>query len=109
MERGEVWLADLPPPAGQRPVVILTRSNVIPYLTKVVIAEITTQGKGYPTQIDIGQAANLPRPSWVSAESLHTIPKTRLVRYVGTLGPELLDPVSKAVVFALDLAPQPRP
>jgi mRNA-degrading endonuclease toxin of MazEF toxin-antitoxin module len=28
-EQGEVWWADLPKPAGRRPVVVLTRSDVM--------------------------------------------------------------------------------
>jgi mRNA-degrading endonuclease toxin of MazEF toxin-antitoxin module len=62
MKRGDVWEADLGGQAGKRPVVILTRGAVIPHLNKVTVAEITTQGKGYPTEVDIDQQANLPPP-----------------------------------------------
>lgn len=103
MKRGEVWEADIGGKAGKRPVLILTRSAVIPYLSKVVVAEITSQYKGYPTQIDIGHAANLKKVSFVSAESLHTLPKERLRRYVGELPDILLQKVTRAIVFALDL------
>ncbi len=60
MKRGDVWQADLGAKAGKRPVVILTRSAAIPYLNKVTVAEITSHRKGYPTEVDIGQKANLP-------------------------------------------------
>ena len=104
MNRGDLWEADLGGRAGKRPVLILTRSNVIPHLSKVVIAEVTTQGKGYPTQIDIGTTGNLRKHSFVSAESLHTIPKERLVRYLGELPATLLQKVAHAIIFALDLS-----
>ncbi len=103
MKRGEVWEADIGGKAGKRPVLILTRSAVIPYLSKVVVAEITTKGKGYPTQIAIGQRANLPKSSFVSAESLHSLPKERLQRNLGDLPEDLLHQVNQAVIFALDL------
>src|SRR3989338_8551159 len=74
MRRGEVWEADVGGKAGRRPVLILTRSGVIPYLSKVVVAEVTSQGKGYPTQVAIDQRGNLSKPSFVSAESLHSLP-----------------------------------
>lgn len=103
MKRGEIWEAEVGGRVGRRPVLILTRSGVIPYLSKVVVAEVTTQGKGYPTQISIGTHANLPKSSFVSAESLHSVPKDRLRRYLGDLSPSLLQEVNQAVIFALDL------
>jgi len=103
MKRGDIWEADIGGKAGKRPVLILTRSGVIPFLTKVVIAEITTQSKGYPTQIPIGQHGNLKNPAFVSAESLHTLPIDRLKKYLGELPSTLLREVSQAVTFALDL------
>lgn len=103
LKRGDVWEAEIGGKAGRRPVLVLTRTGVIPYLSKVVVAEITTQGKGYPTQVPIGQRGNLSKPSFVSAESLHSLPKDRLRRYLGELSADLLRQVSEAVIFALDL------
>lgn len=109
MKRGEIWEAEIGGKAGRRPVLVLTRSGVIPYLSKVVVAEVTTQGKGYPTQISIGTTANLPKTSFVSAESLHSLPKERLRRYLGELPSDLLRQISQAVIFALDLAESGNP
>lgn len=103
MRRGEIWDADVGGKVGKRPVLILTRSGVIPYLSKVVIVEITSQGKGYPTQIDIGQEGNLTKHSYVSADCLHTLPKEKLIRFRGELSEDSLHKVSEAVIFALDL------
>ena len=105
MRRGEIWEADVGGKAGRRPVLILTRSGVIPYLSKVVVAEVTSQGKGYPTQVAIDQRGNLSKPSFVSAESLHSLPKDRLKRCLGELPSDLLQQISQAVIFALDLGP----
>lgn len=103
MKRGEIWEAELGGKAGKRAVLILTRSGVIPYLNKVVVAEITSQSKGYPTQIAVGKLSNLSRESFVSAESLHSIPKECLRRYRGELPEELAREVHEAIIFALDL------
>ncbi|MBI4212371.1 MAG: type II toxin-antitoxin system PemK/MazF family toxin, partial [Deltaproteobacteria bacterium] len=65
--------------------------------------EITSQGKGYPTQIAIGQSANLRKPSFVSCECLHTLPKERLLRYLGELPHDLMQKVNQAIIFALQL------
>lgn len=104
MKRGEIWEADIGGKAGKRPVLILTRSAVIPYLSKVVVAEVSTQNKGYPTQVEIGQQGNLGKHSHVYCESLHSLPKDRLLRCRGELSEKLLKQVSHAVIFALNLS-----
>ncbi len=103
MNRGDVRIVDLGGRIGRGPVVILTRNNVIAFLNKVTVAEITTQGKGYPTEIPIQTAGNLPRDSYVLVDNLHTIPKNLLQKQTGTLDRETMRRVSRAVVLALGL------
>jgi mRNA interferase MazF len=103
VNRGDVWLINLGGRIGTRPVVILSRQNVLEYLHKVTVAEITTKGKGYPTEIFINQKANLSKPSFVQAENLHTVPKNRLERYLGSLDPDTVRKVSRKLVLALEL------
>ncbi|MFN0123963.1 MAG: type II toxin-antitoxin system PemK/MazF family toxin [Blastocatellia bacterium] len=103
MNRGDVWVADLGSKAGTRPVVILTRSAVIPHLNKVTVAEITTQGKGYPTEVDIGQQANLPHHSYVQLDNIQTIPRQRLTKFVGALDNVSMRAISQKVIMALNL------
>ncbi len=103
MRRGEIWEADVGGKVGKRPVLILTRSAVIPHLNKVVVAEITSQGKGYPTQIPIGKEGNLTKESFVCADNLHTLPKDRLIRNRGTLSEATLAHINRAIIFALEL------
>ena len=102
MNRGDVWI-DPGGRIGRRPVVVLTRQNVLQFVNKVTVAEITTRGKGYPTEIAIDQKANLPKASFVHADDLHTVPKQRLEKYVGTLDSGILREVSRKVVLALEL------
>ncbi len=51
----------------------------------------------------VGQKANLPKTSFVQADNLHTVPKTKLVKYIGTLDPETMNEISKKVVLSLQL------
>jgi mRNA-degrading endonuclease toxin of MazEF toxin-antitoxin module len=88
---------------GMRSAVVLTRQSVLAYLNKITVAEITTKGKGYPTEVYIDQKANLPRSSFVQTDNLHTIPKKRLERYVGTLDLETMLEVSRNANLALQL------
>ena len=103
MNRGDVWLINLGGRIGTRPVVILTRQNVLKYLNKVTVAEVTSKGKGYPTEIFIDQKANLSKPSFVQADNLHTVPKNRLERYLGSLDPNTMREVSRKLILALEL------
>ena len=103
MNRGDIWMIDLGGKIGTRPIVVLTRQNVLQYLNKVTVAEVTTKGKGYPTEIFIGQKANLQEPSFVQADNLHTVPQKKLARYVGTLDKQTMLEISRKVVLALEL------
>ena len=67
------------------------------------MAEITTRGKGYPTEVYIDQKANLPKPSFIQADNLHTVAKHALEKYVGTLDSQTMQEVSQRVVLALEL------
>ncbi len=103
MNRGDVWQIDLGGKIGKRPAVILTRQNVLEYLNKVTVAEVTTKGKGYPTEVFIGQKGNLPKGSFVQTDNIHTVPKQRPAKYLGTLDSGTMREVSKKVVLALEL------
>ena len=103
MSRGEVWMLDLGGRAGRRPAVILTRQAVIPYVSKLTVAEITSVGKGYPTEVAVGQTANLPKVSFVQADNIQTVAKTRFVKYVGALDASVMRDVGRTIVLALGL------
>jgi mRNA-degrading endonuclease toxin of MazEF toxin-antitoxin module len=103
MNRGDIWYVDLGGKAGMRPVLVVTRQAVLEYLDKVVVVEITTKGKGYPTEVFIGQAGNLPQPSFVQTDNLHTIPKNKMTRFSGTLDGAIMRKVSRKITLALGL------
>ena len=103
MNRADIWLIDLGSRIGKRPVVILTRQNVIEYLNKVTVAEISTQGKGYPTEVYLDHKGNLPKASFVHTDNLHTVAKAKLEKYVGTLDPEIMREISQKIILSLGL------
>jgi mRNA-degrading endonuclease toxin of MazEF toxin-antitoxin module len=103
MNRGDVWQLDLGGRAGRRPAVILTRQAVIAHLNKLTVAEITSAGKGYPTEVGIGQQANLSRPSFVQLDNVQTVSKARFVKYLGALDAPTMAAVGRRLVLALGL------
>ena len=100
MTRGEIWLAE----AGRkrRPVLVLTRSEVLEVRALVTIAEITTSVRNVAAEVDFDhEGAGLDRPSVVNCDGLHTITKESLTSYAGSLDDETMERVCAAVGYAL--------
>jgi mRNA interferase MazF len=103
MRRGEVWWAELPPPVGRRPVVLLTRDSAYAYRTMATVAPLTTTARGIPAEVALGPSEGLPRPCVVNLDNLQTIDQRRLRTRIVLLPPEKLDAIDEAVRFALGL------
>jgi mRNA-degrading endonuclease toxin of MazEF toxin-antitoxin module len=103
VNRGDVWQVDLGGRAGRRPALIMTRQGVIAHLNKVTVAEITSIAKGYPTEVAIGQKANLPKDSYVQLDNIQTISKDRFTRYVGALDAAAMKTIGRKLILALGL------
>ena len=103
MNRGDVWQLDLGGRAGRRPAVILTRQGVIAHLNKLTVAEITSAGKGYPTEVAIGQTANLPKVSFVQLDNIQTVSKARFVKYMGALDAVAMQNIGRKLILTLGL------
>ena len=103
MNRGDVWQLDLGGRAGRRPALIITRQGVISHLDKLTVAEITSVGKGYPTEVAVGQKANLPRESYVQLDNIQTVAKDRFVKYLGSLDGATMRIVGRRLILALGL------
>lgn len=103
MNRGDIWQLDLGGQAGRRPALVITRQGVIAHVNKLTVAEITSQGKGYPTEVAIGQKGNLPKESFVQLDNIQTVAKARFVKYLGTVDAATMRVVGRKVILALGL------
>jgi mRNA interferase MazF len=103
VNRGDIWQVDIGGAAGRRPAVILTRQAVIVHVNKVTVAEITSRGKGYPTEVALGMKANLSKESFVQLDSVQTVAKERLVKYIGNLDAATMRVVGRKLILALGL------
>ena len=103
MRRGELWWADLEPPAGQRPVLLLSRDEAYTVRALVIVSPVTTRVRNIPTEVPLDQEQGLPRASVVNLDVLLTIPKNGLRERIGALPPTLLARVEAALRFALAL------
>jgi mRNA interferase MazF len=82
-----------------RPVLILTREVVIPYLTRLTVAPITSTVRGLSTELPVGRPNGLDHDSVVSLDNIVTIPKTALGRLLGHLH-DLDEPALTAAIHA---------
>jgi mRNA interferase MazF len=103
VKRGEIWWADLGPPAGRRPVLLLSRDDAYAVRTAVTIAPLTTTVRGIPVEVPLGPEDGLPRPCAVNLDSVATIPIRRLQSRLTSLSAEKMALAEKAIAFALDL------
>ena len=105
MRRGEVWWAELPEPAGRRPVALLSRNEAYMVRNLVTVAALTTRIRGIPTEVRLGAKDGLPRDCVVNLDTVTTIPKGTLAERIAVLSPEKLVAVERALRFALGLGP----
>lgn len=101
MNRGEVWLAEVG--RKRRPVVVLTRSEVIEVRALVTVAEVTTTIRGIASEVELDhEEIGLSRPSVINCDGMHTITKRSLTTYAGALRDATMERVCAAVSYALD-------
>ena len=98
--RGEVWLAQIG--NKMRPVLILTRPEVIDVRHFVTVAEVTTSVRGIAVEVEIdSEAVGLDRASVVNCDGLYTIARSCLSRRVGAVDEDTMGNVCWAVSHAL--------
>ena len=103
MRRGEVWWAELPAPAGRRPVVLLSRNEAYAVRELVIVAPLTSRIRRIPTEVALGRADGLPRRCVANLDSITTIPKRALTQRLTSLSTEKLAAVERALRFAVGL------
>ncbi|MBI4563223.1 MAG: type II toxin-antitoxin system PemK/MazF family toxin [Planctomycetes bacterium] len=103
MRRGEIWWANLPRPAGRRPVVLLSRDEAYAVRELVIVAPITTCIRHLAVEVPVGPPEGLPKRGAVNVDVLTTIPKRALSVRVSALPAPKLRALDAALRFALGL------
>jgi mRNA interferase MazF len=102
MKQYELWWAELPPPVGRRPVLLLTRTPAYEYLSGVTVVEITTTIRHIPEEVSLGRAEGLRRRSVANLDHVHVVPKGRLRERIGALAPARTPELKRALGYAWD-------
>jgi mRNA interferase MazF len=109
LKRGEVWQADLNPTqgseqAGIRPVIIFQNDLVSQFSTTTIAIPLTTNQRraALPVCLPIAQGSGgLSQDSVALCFQLRVLDKTRLIRALGQLSPEIITQLEDVVLLTL--------
>ena len=104
MDRGEIWWADLDPPIGVRPILILTRSAAVPKRSQLVVAQVTRTVRGLASEVPRTVSDGMPQDCVVNCDVLLTVEKPLFLTYITTLAADRMAEVEAALKFALELS-----
>lgn len=99
VRQGEIWWANLPPPTGRRPILILTRSDAIGHLNSATAAPLTRTIRGIDSEVVLSPDAGVPTLCAISLDNIVTIPKSMLDRRIVTLSANIMAEVFDAIRF----------
>ncbi len=83
--QGEIWWAEAED--KRRPVLVVTRSDAIGVLARVVVAPVTRTVRGIPTEVALGPDEGLRAPCAASFDNLLPLSCSLLSARVGRLAP----------------------
>lgn len=101
VNRGEIWRYRFRVPDKQRPVLVLSRQEVIGLLHTVMVAPITSTIHGAPSEVVVGVAEGLKHGSAVNLDHVQTVERAQLGGYVGSLGLAKMRDVCRALAIAV--------
>ena len=100
VNRGGIWGCRFRSPNKRRPVLVLSRQDVIPLLHTVMVAPVTSAQRGAPSEVRVGVEEGLERDSAVNLDHVQTVEKARLERLLGGLSTEKMRAVCSALAIA---------
>ena len=102
--RGEIWHCGFKSPDKRCPVVVLTRQEVLPLLRTAIVAPITSTIRGLPSEVVVGPDEGLRHDSAINLDHVQTVEQRQLRRYVGSLSPDKMRQVCRALAIATGCA-----
>ena len=83
--QAELWLMETPN-QKRRPVLIVSRDEVIPVLNNIIVAPVTSTVRTIPTCIPVGVDEGIDHDSVATFDNLAAVPKSVLTKRLGQLG-----------------------
>lgn len=83
--QSELWLMETPN-RKRRPVLVVSRDEVIPVLNNIVVAPVTSTIRDIPTCVPVGPDEGIEHDSVAAFDNLAAVPKSVLTVRLGSLG-----------------------
>jgi mRNA interferase MazF len=102
VKQGEIYWYTFRAPDKRRPVLLLTRSSALTFLTGITVAPLTTTIRGIPSEVlltpdEDGVLADCV----VNTDNIQTIQKANLGAFITQLSQERMREVRAAIEFSL--------
>jgi mRNA interferase MazF len=108
VKRGDLYRVAHPSardPKRFRVFVVVGRQVVIDSrFSTVICAPVYTTHDGLSTQVLVSEDEGLKHDSSIHCDELVSLPKSALTNYIGTLSPQKIQALNKALRIALDIA-----
>ncbi len=104
VNRGDIWTYRFKARDKRRPVLVLSRADVIGLLHTVMVAPVTSTIYGAPSEVHVGIAEGLKHESAINLDHVQTVEQSRLAGRLGHLGPKKLREVCRALAVATGCA-----
>ena len=103
MRRGDIWWADLPKPAGRRPVLLLSRDAAYEARSLVTVAPVTRTIRSISSEVPLGSEDGMPASCVANLDNIQTVSREYLRERLTTLSSQKMRMVDEAIRFALDV------
>ena len=103
MRRGEIWWAKLDPPAGRRPVVLISRNEAYAARSLVIVAPVTTRIRDIASEVPLDTEDGMPQRCVANLDTMTTVPKDCLHQRIAILSSQKMIELEKAIHFALGM------
>ena len=103
MIQGEVRWYTFKEPNKKRPVLILTRNDLIPLLNVVSVAEISSMTRENDAEIWLDESDGMPERCAVDLTNIQTVHKVKLGESITLLSPEKMGELRLAIEFVFNL------
>jgi mRNA interferase MazF len=104
IKRGEVRWYEFAAPDKRRPVLILTRTSALRFLTGITVAPLTSTIRSIPSEVLLTpEDDGVINTCVVNLDNIQTIQKAQIGTLLTTLSPRRMREVEQALCFALGM------
>ncbi len=103
MIQGDVCWFTFKEPDKRRPVLILIKNELIPQLTQITVAQITTTIRNVDSEVLLDESDGMFGECAINLTNIKTVEKTKIGKIITHLSDEKMKQVRKAIEFVFAL------